>query len=205
MTSRSVLSGALLPGCLALTATVLAFPGGPAPAFTGGFDELTCASSGCHESFDLNAGRELGLGDVVISGLPQQYEPGKAYPTTVTVTHIEGRQQWGFQLAARVKATGAQAGELQSVDDYTQVLVENAIQYVEHTEEGIYTNTFEFTWVAPDETVGEVIMHAAGNAADGSVSPDGDYIYGTSVTLAPAGASMRLLPGHAPVWARGHE
>lgn len=166
--------------------SVRAFPAGPDPGVTGGFGEPTCNQSGCHNSFELNAGRASGLGELVVSGLPAQYEPGKTYPLNLAITHTQDRKYWGFELAARVKATGIQAGLLKPTDGGTQVMEEKGIQYIEHTLEGIATNTFSFNWVAPSSPVGEVIMHAAGNAADGSDSPDGDYIYAASVTVSPA-------------------
>ncbi len=188
MTSRPVLLLAVfLATYVILVATsIRAYPGGPDPAVTGGFGELTCNQSGCHTSYELNAGRISGLGDLLISGLPERYEPSETYPITLLITHTQDRGHWGFQLAARVNATGEQAGELQPIDGTTQVLEDNGIQYIEHTMEGIPTNTFNFNWLAPTGPVGEIIMHAAGNAADGDVSPEGDYTYSASVTLSPA-------------------
>ena len=61
------------------TAHTRAFSAGPDPGVTGGFNEPTCNQSGCHDAYKLNAGRALGLGDLVITGLPKQYEPGKTY------------------------------------------------------------------------------------------------------------------------------
>jgi hypothetical protein len=167
------------------TTSTRAYPSGPDPGVTGGFGEMTCNQSGCHNTFELNAGKALGLGDLLVSGLPKQYEPGKTYPVKVEITHTKDRQDWGFQLAARVKATGMQAGQLEPIDGSTQVLDEKGIQYIEHTLAGTAANTFNFNWVAPTSPVGEVIMHAAGNAADGGLSPTDDYIYTTSVTVSP--------------------
>jgi hypothetical protein len=184
-------SGLLL--CVLLTAysvlvvtSTAAFSGGPDLGHTGGFDEPTCQTSGCHADFELNSGRAKGLGDLVLEGLPEQYEPGKTYPVTLTITHVDGRQYWGFQAASRVKATGAQAGQLKATDQDTQVLEAKGVQYIEHTLLGIPTNTFTFDWVAPGSPAGDVIVHVAGNAADGSGEASGDYIYTTSVTLSPS-------------------
>ena len=168
-----------------VTISVRAYPAGPEPAKTGGFGELTCRQSGCHVSYELDAGKTSGLGDLLISGLPTQYEPGKIYPVKLAVTHTQDRRYWGFQLAARMKETGAQAGELKPTDDSTQVLDEKGITYIEHTLKGIAANTFTFSWVAPTTSGGEIVIHAAGNAADGDDTPEGDYIYSTSVTVAP--------------------
>ena len=152
---------------------------------TGGFKEGTCAQSGCHNSFDLNAGKASKLGDIVIEGLPKQYEPGKTYPVKLTVTHTQGRQAWGFELAARMKATGAQAGTLKPADNKTQIIDEKGVQYLEHTVDGVGASVFTFDWVAPSSPAGEIVVDAAGNAADGDGGPEGDYIYSTSVTVSP--------------------
>lgn len=204
MNSRFILPllSILLTAYFAAT-SIRAYPTGPDPAVTGGFGEPTCNQSGCHNTFELNAGRALGLGDLSIAGLPKQYEPGKTYPIKLAITHTQDRGAWGFQLAARVKATGAQAGELRTVDDdRVQILVEKDIQYIEHVEKGTQFNVFEFNWVAPSSPVGEVIMHAAGNAANGDISADGDYIYSTSVTVSPAANSASLFVGHRQMHAR---
>ena len=116
--------------------------------------------------------------------MPKQYEPGKTYPVKVTLTHKDGRMYWGFELAARVKATGAQAGSLMPADNHTQVVEDKGVQYLEHTADGIALNTFTFNWVAPSKPEGEVAIDAAGNAADGDGSPEGDYIYTANATVA---------------------
>lgn len=169
-----------------LAASIRAYPTGPDPAVTGGFGERTCAGIGCHGTYELDEGRKAMLGDIVIEGLPNQYEPGRTYPVKLMISHTQDRRHWGFQLAARVRASGAQAGELKSTNGTTQILTEKEIQYIEHTDQGIQSNTFEFTWTAPASAVGEVVMHASGNAADGDGSPEGDYIYSTSVAVSPS-------------------
>ena len=75
---------------------------------TGGFGEDTCAK--CHSSYDVNAGRAMGLGDLVVSGLPSAYRPGATYPIKVELTHSQDEGLWGFELAARAKDAGEQAG-----------------------------------------------------------------------------------------------
>jgi len=182
---RILLLSLLLVLAVSFVATsIRAYPSGPPPGVTGGFGERTCSQKGCHDSYELNAGKSLGLGDVLISDFPKQYQPGMTYPIQVTITHTQDREVWGFQLAARVKEAGAQAGELQPMDANTQIVPEKGIQYIEHTLEGTHSNVFEFNWVAPSSPVGDIILHAAGNAGDGSLSPDGDYIYSASATIA---------------------
>lgn len=166
-----------------IVTTIGAYPNGPEPAVTGGFGEPTCSQSGCHTSYEVDAGKALGLGDLVISGFPETYDPGQTYAIKLAVTHTEERYAWGFQLAVRIAESGVQAGELQPADDTTQVLVENGTQYIEHTMDGTATNTFDFVWVAPSGAVGDIVVHATGNAADGDMFPEGDYIYTTSITM----------------------
>jgi len=190
--SRILLLSVVVVSTSSFVATsIRAYPGGPPPGVTGGFGERTCNQSGCHNTFALNEGRTSGLGDLVISGVPEQYQPGMTYSVKVTITHTEGRDAWGFQLAARVKESGAQAGEFKPTDGTTQTLLEKGIQYIEHTLEGTNSNVFELNWAAPSSSTGEIVLHAAGNAADGSLSPDGDYIYSTSATIAAAPTNAR--------------
>src|SRR5207247_2456323 len=47
-----------------------------------------------------------------------------------------------------------------------------------------FPNRFEVNWVAPPTAVGELVVNAAGNAANGDASPVGDYIYATSLSVA---------------------
>ena len=169
---------------LITVAGIHAYPAGPPPGVTGGFGEDTCVK--CHNSFELNAGRAMGLGDLTVSGLPQQYQPGQTYEVKVEHTHTKDRNVWGFQLAARVKGSGEQAGELKPIDDHTQVLSEKGIQYVEHTADGTFSNVFQFNWMAPGSSVGDIVVSVAGNAADGDASAVGDYIYSTSITMPAA-------------------
>lgn len=49
-----------------IVSSVRAYPGGPDPAVTGGFGEPTCNPSGCHNSFELNAGRASGLAGRIV-------------------------------------------------------------------------------------------------------------------------------------------
>jgi hypothetical protein len=163
------------------TATTYAHPIGPPPAVTGVAGEDTCVM--CHNSFELNAGRDERLGDLKVTGFPARYEPGKSYAVTVELTHLQDRSAWGFQLSTR--AGGKQAGHLKPIDSHTQLVTQDGLEYVEHTMEGIDSNVFEFTWVAPESTAGEVLVGVAGNAADGDTSEHGDFVYATSLTIPP--------------------
>jgi hypothetical protein len=156
-----------------------AFSAGPLPQLTGGFGEKTCVL--CHNSFELNAGRTIG-GVFYILGVPKTYTGGTSYPITVVIGH-PGQSRWGFELSARHRSSGTQAGRLVPVDDLTQVKEAGGVEYIEHTSVGNREHTmdgtveFHFNWVAPDPKGGPVQFNAAGNAANSSRDPSGDYIY----------------------------
>ncbi len=167
---------------LLAVASLRAYPKGAPPGVTGGFGEGTCNE--CHDSYALNAGRAAGLGDLLVTGFPKEYKPGETYPIKVEVTHQQDSGVWGFQLATRAKETHAQAGALEPIDSHTQILSLQNIDYITHTADGTFFNVFEFRWVAPSTAVGEIVVNAAANAANGDASPVGDYIYSTSLSVA---------------------
>lgn len=195
---RRLLPCLWLPPIWMLTAALLAYSTGPDPRHTGGFGEETCTA--CHKSFELNSGRTLG-GTFVIEGVPRQYQTGESYPLSVTISH-PGQRRWGFQLTARFRASGAQAGLL--IDDglENRVTESGGLQYLHHieagTREGVSDGpvSFFFTWVAPAEDRGAVVFNAAGNAANGNHEPTGDFIY-------TAGAFSASPGGIEPATSRG--
>jgi hypothetical protein len=150
----------------------------PPPRHTGGFGEPTCAACHFDNPFDD------GVGEVRISGFPDEYEPGEKYRITIEVRR-PGLALGGFQAAIR-HASGAQtgrpAGEMRAVDDRVAVVEPDSVSYLQHTlagttlEDGVARWTFE--WTAPLHKVGgDVVLNAAANAANGDNSEFGDYIY----------------------------
>ncbi len=159
---------------------------GPPVAHTGGFGEPTCRA--CHQDEPLN---DPG-GSLRIEGLPQRYEPGRAYTLTV-VLHRSGMGRAGFQLSTRVATgadAGAQAGALEASDARASVVVgplPKAVQYAEQTRVGCSVTGPETRWVlrwhSPASATGGrgggeyVLIHVAANAANYDDSPLGDFIY----------------------------
>lgn len=176
-----------------LLTPLIAHSGGPKPSHTGGFGERTCVR--CHKDFSLNEGRTIG-GVFSISGIPRAYAPGQRYPLVVRVGH-PGQARWGFQLTSRFSESGRQAGTLSPTDELTRLVADGEIIYIEHNEEGTRGDTldgpveFRLEWIAPQKT-GPVQFNAAGNAADYSDDPTGDYIYTAGGYSAPA---TRRAPG----------
>ena len=174
--------GHLILLCLLMVTLTTLLPGfsdGPLPQLTGGFQEETCRS--CHNSFPLNEGRILG-GMFLLSGVPINYQSGDSYPITIVIGQ-PGQRRWGFELSVRSAASGEQAGRLVTVDDRTQLKEAGGIQYIQHNSSGAQERIlngpveFHLNWIAPDPPAGLVFFNAAGNAADGSGNPAGDYIY----------------------------
>lgn len=164
---------------------------GAVPSRTGAPNELTCNTSGCHNSFTLNSGG----GSVTITGLPASgYAPGQQITVTVTAAR-ESSNRFGFQLTA-VDDQGRAAGTLTVIESgRTQreigTVGGNARQYITHTTSGTSSNatnqnSWTLRWTAPEQSVGRVTFYAAGNATNNNGQPTGDYIYTTSANLQPA-------------------
>ena len=82
-----------------------AYAEGAPPGFSGGFKEESCHA--CHFHAEPNSGP----GRVTIEGVPATFAPGERYTLTITLRRA-GMKLAGFQLAARFKDSGAQAGTL---------------------------------------------------------------------------------------------
>ena len=177
---------------------VEAFSTGPPAARTnapalGTFPaETTC--SGCHTSFALNSGP----GSLTITGLPATYSPNQELTVVVTVTQAD-RLRYGFE-ATVLDDQGRKAGELVVTDANRTRLVDgtgNFIgrQYIQHILPGVAPSgpdqgSWSFTWRAPSQSVGRVTFYVAGNAANGSNTNQGDYIYNASQSLQAAGSLL---------------
>ena len=156
-----------------------AYAEGAPPGFSGGFKEDSCHA--CHFHAEPNSGG----GRVTIEGVPATFAAGERYPLTVTLTRA-GMKRGGFQLAARFKDSGAQAGTLApGRSDAERVKVENSgdVQYAGQKLAGSSVageaTRWTIEWTAPDRG-GTVIFHVAANAADGNESADGDFVYTAS-------------------------
>jgi hypothetical protein len=124
-----------------------------------------------------------GVGRVLITGVPERYQPNESYPVTVTVTR-PGVAVAGFQLTARFEGAGTQAGALTFPEDGVargRVALREGVQYAQHLRPGtslVAPDTARWTvlWTAPREG-GSVLLHVAANAADDDDSVYGDFIY----------------------------
>jgi len=182
----------VLPVLLLAPALVLGYRSGAGPRVTGGFGEPTCAQ--CHQ------GQPPGDRALTID-VPKTYRAGESCRVTVTLSR-PGLEVGGFEVAARYRsgpAAGKQAGELEATDPRTQVSEESGIQYAQQTEDGAQarpsgTLTWVVVWRAPATAAGEVVFHAAGNAANGDASPLGDRVYTAEAVTRPAAAPTSPAP-----------
>lgn len=192
-----VMAGAVLVAMCVLSRVQAKISPGPPLGMTGAPGEGTCI--GCHYTFGgTNSVPNLGPGRVQITGLPSYYTPGQTYAVTVTVIANESSvNRWGFELTALdAQGSSATAGTL-TVTDATRVLkrsgsiLDQPRVYLSHNDEAgtslgrSGTNSWSFTWTAPNSSAGEITFYTTGNAADGQVTPEGDYIYATLATTKP--------------------
>jgi hypothetical protein len=175
---------------LVWTGYLFAYVLGPDPGMNGDFGpQQTCNVSGCHTGNPLNAAG----GSLTIGGLPANWTPGQTYPLTVTIART-GAHLFGFQLSAVADATNQQAGTLTAGNGRVQIKCgggtlatssltipctsPGAIQYAEHSNAQVVTSTYNVNWTAPaSAAVGTVRFNTAGNAANGDLTNQGDFIY----------------------------
>lgn len=136
---------------------------------------------------------------MTLTGVPANYAFRQTYNLTVTLRQT-GQSRWGFQLAARTRASVTQAGTLQpSGDGFTKITLDpTAVQFISHTTAGTRQGTadgpvsFNFSWAAPASNVGEVVFSVAGNAANGNLAnrggTPGDFIYTQEILSRPPDA-----------------
>ena len=151
----------------------------------------------CHTGNALNSGS--GSVKILLQG-GAFYIPGVRQRVMVQVSDPDQRR-WGFEFTARLSSnpeTG-QAGDLTSVDNFTQVICEdNAPKpcasgplFITHTTAGSRNGTpggatFQFDWTPPATNAGPVTFYVAGNAANGNGANTGDLIYTSNMQLTPA-------------------
>lgn len=161
-----------------------AYADGAAPGFSGGFGESSCDA--CH----FDAAVNTPPGQVTLTGIPERFTPGTAYPITVTLSR-PGMMIGGFQLAARFEKGGAQAGTLAAgPGEEKRIKIESGqIQYANQRLAGTALTgpgsvKWAVVWTAPPAT-GAVVFHVAANAANNDEAARGDYVFTAVATSQP--------------------
>jgi len=143
-------------------------------------------------------------GSLTIEGLPASWIANQTYPLTITIQRT-GARLFGFQLSAVGDATIQQAGSFSPGNARVKIICgatgqpnnevpcqPGLIQYAEHSNANVVTNTYLVNWTAPSSvSFGPVRFNLAGNAANGDFSNLGDFVY-TRVDVVPAGAAIDL-------------
>ena len=157
-----------------------AYAEGAPPGFSGGFKEESCHA--CHFHAEPNSGP----GRVTIEGVPATFAPGERYTLTIMLRRA-GMKLAGFQLAARFKDSGAQAGTIApGPGDAERVEVETqaGVQYAGQKRRGPRSarpmRRRGRSCGPPRQSGGPVIFHVSANAADGNERADGDFVYTSS-------------------------
>jgi hypothetical protein len=181
------------------TGYLFAYVTGPDPAMNGVFSATqTCATSGCHTGNPLNASG----GSVTVTGLPTEWTPGQTYALTVTIQRT-GQRLFGYQLSSVIDATNQQAGILTAGNARSKIICgggtlgtstfpascgsASSIQYAEHVDARTVTSTYLVNWTAPvSASAGTVRFNVAGNAANGDITNQGDFIYTATYKVSPA-------------------
>ena len=176
---------------------------GPPPAVTAGPGDNPKACTQCHAGTPNS-----GSGSVTISTLTGNfYVPGVRQRVFVRVAD-PNQQRWGFELTARLDSdpVNSSAGDLIPVDNFTQVICEDAGSkpcagpaFIQHTSVGTRNGTkggatFQFDWQPPDTNAGTVTFYVAGNAANGNSASSGDFIYTSSLQMKPIAAGPPSVP-----------
>lgn len=152
----------------------------------------TCKDVGCHNSFPLNGGD----GNLALQGLPTTYVPDSVYVLQV-VLNDPGQMRWGFEATVIRPGFGNQAGVLAPADSALVQVSEglgDLRDYIMHTEAGTFPgqgggNTWDILWTAPGLGSGTAHFYVAGNAANNSELPAGDYIYTFNVAVSEESAA----------------
>jgi len=152
----------------------------------------------CHMGNALNSG-----GTLSILNVPAVYKPDSTYIFTVELASTQtvgaSGRKWGFQLTAVNGVTGAGFGTIARTNaDTTTTQIINGSgaystrRYIEHNSTGTRTgqaspSTWTLRWTAPNAASSTVQARffAAGNAANGSMTNSGDFIYTTSASSLP--------------------
>ena len=202
-TVRVVMTSALVAGA----SLAYGFQTGPpatrtgAPFIGGVQAEGLCTS--CHGGPANQPGATLEILDI-----PEHYQPDSLYTLRIRMssTHPPPRR-WGFQITAIRQADGQGVG-LFDIAGIPGLQIQRGSgnflsrRYVEHTIDGTFAGNdgpveWSFRWRAPATDLGRILFFAAGNAANNSSTPDGDFIYTTRDTsdyMPPLDAPSGPLP-----------
>lgn len=189
-----------------LPVSLIAFSTGPPIKRTGNAVDGGLDCSACHRTYaPANSDARGG-----VSIVTNAYTPGAKQLVLVTVSHPEARR-YGFQLTARLASDPTKQAGSFSASSFIRVRCDptgdapcpqDALQFAEHasapfSDPGSYT--FQVEWTPPAADAGDIVFYAAGNAANGDGTLNGDRIYTTSRTVSTAVCNLTAMPTIASV------
>lgn len=127
--------------------------------------------SSCHGNLNANTG-------ITLSGFPASYTPGNSYNVTLTIDN--SRTVHGFQ-GVSLNSGNTNNGSF-IAGSGNKVVPISGRSYITHSSPSS-SNSFSFTWTAPLEGNGDVLLYFAANAANGDNNTTGDMIYTKSITI----------------------
>jgi hypothetical protein len=174
--------------------------GAPAES-TGAPNEKHCASSGCHSDFPLNSGTaELSV--FTENGITQ-YETGKTYPVTVSISD-PGLVRFGFQVVALRNSDHSNAGSIKLTEPQRTQIIEgyealSDRKYVTYTYPGTDAvstglGRWTFNWTAPETNEGPVTFYVASIAANNDGTDSGDHSYTKQLRLDSPETRCSIFP-----------
>lgn len=138
----------------------------------------------CHSGNQLNSPG----GSVQVSGLPDTYTAGTTYNFSITISHsAANRRRWGFSIEARNSANQV-VGTFASTNAHAAI---NGSELSHFSAETFANNSDSYTynnlsWTAPANPGANdngITFYFVGNAANGTGSNAGDFIYSNTKTI----------------------
>ena len=171
-------------------------PSGFAGDIVSGGEPRTCTT--CHDTSPLND--PAGNGSVSIDA-PDTVSPGETIDVTVTVANrtppAAGGRRQGFSAIVKDMTGGGNGvfvGAYTLPDPGAVKQTDGNETYLTHTSGSTGDTNWSFRWTAPSTGLpAEVVIYAAGNAADGE-GDDGDYIYTATHTVTRAAVASERGP-----------
>ena len=170
-------------------------PSGFAGDIVSSGEPRTCTT--CHSSSPLND--PAGNGSVSIDA-PDTVAPGETIDVTVTVVNntpaAAGGRRQGFSSIVKDETggTGVFVGSYTIPDPGAVQQTNGDETYLTHTSGSSGDTSWSFQWTAPATGMpSEVVIYAAGNAANGQGS-GGDYVYTTTHTVTRAAVASETGP-----------
>jgi uncharacterized protein (TIGR03437 family) len=197
----------LLPLLVALPAFLCAESNTPSLGYTGAPTDhagQTCIT--CHTGLPLND--SAGSLQVTFSAATAGYVPNVQQTIHIVIQH-PAASRWGFQVTIREQSNQTLSSGTFAVPNTTvpeQVVCDDGSQYgsaapcndtiprqfAEHhnAPRGDAGAPYEFDvlWTPPEQEIGRLEVYVAAVAANGDGTPEGDYVYTFTQTLANVGA-----------------